>query len=112
MIDDGFYKSIAPLGENVPTIYKRIESALMYILGQIAIYDIDQDRFISIKNSRLETDLNKVRHPKSPVPADRDLQKFSMHIKVINDTMIGRGVRFQMVVANSLIKLFFGSFGD
>lgn len=110
MIEDGFYRSLVPLGENVPAIYKRIESALIYILGQIIIYDIDQNRLVSIRNSRLEPDLNVVKNPKSPVPQESDLLKFSMNIKVINNTMVGKGVRYEMVVTSALIKLFFGSF--
>jgi hypothetical protein len=106
MIDQGFYMSLMPLGEHVVSYYKKIESALMYLIGQIAIFDIDIDKFYIKAKSRFETDLNKIRGKDSEAPSDAEKAKFELHVKTINNSFIGKGVRFEMVVSNSLHKLF------
>jgi len=106
MIDQGFYKSLLPLGEHVVNSYKKIESALIYLIGQISIFDIDNDKFYIKEKSRFETDLNKIRGKKSSAPSNDEKVKFELHVKTINNSFIGKGVRFEMVVANSLYKLF------
>jgi len=107
MVEESFYRAIAPLGENAVVSFKRIENALIYIIGQIAIFDVDKNRFFYKEKSRFEKDLNRSRGTGSPVPTEDDLMKFSMHIKLINESMVGRGVRYEMIVSNSLLKLFF-----
>ncbi len=112
MVDEGFYMSLSLLGENVVNSYRKIDNALLFILGQIILFEIDKNKFFNKIKSRFESDLNKVRNPRQKPPTTIEIQKFSMHVKVINDSMIGKGVKYEMVVSNSLVKLFFGTFED
>ncbi len=107
MINNNFYKSVAPLGNNVSDLYKKYEHALLYIIGQIIIFNISEDKYYNKVKSRFEPNLNMSRDRRNKEPTFDELNKFAMHTKLINDTMIGKGVKYQMIVGNSLLKLFF-----
>ncbi|MCP4129462.1 MAG: hypothetical protein GY754_00460 [bacterium] len=108
MIDDGFYKSLAPLGDQVLAKYKTYEDTIMYIIGQIAIFDIEQDKFFSKEKSLFLTDLKKVRDSRLKPPSDTESEEFAVQVKRINQSITGFGIKYKMVVTNSLLKVFFG----
>ncbi len=107
MVDVGFYKGLASLGDKVVKKYKAKEEILVYVMGQVARHGITRDGFFNKEKTVFIDDLLKLADRSGDSPTESNIEQFSQAIKIINHSLVGFSTNYKMTVASLLLKLFF-----